>query len=126
MSFCVLYLCNTNLKQKKYMSVVTEASNKTFRLVGSLSSVLALVVGIPCLLLSFVPLFGAFALYPSIFAFVCAIVGLVFAVKAGSSTSASIAGLVITLIALTLSWASYKAIQDAFKRSRNAKTERNY
>ncbi|TAG85688.1 MAG: hypothetical protein EAZ20_14445 [Bacteroidetes bacterium] len=90
-------------------------SNKTFRLIGSLSSVLALVVGIPSLLVSFVPLLGALALYPSIFAFACAIIGLVMAIKAGSSTGASITGLVITLLALLFSYGSYVIIKGETK-----------
>ncbi len=85
-------------------------SNKTFRLLGSICSVLALVLGILCLLLSFIPLVGALALYPSIFAFLCAVVGLVFAVKAGSSTGASVTALVITILALLFSYSSYVAV----------------
>lgn len=85
-------------------------SKKTFRLIGSLCSVLSLVVGIISLLISFIPLFGALALYPSIFAFSCAIIGLVMAIKAGSSTGASITGLVITLLALMFSYGNYAII----------------
>jgi hypothetical protein len=100
-------------KQQKIFKKMNENqnSNKTFRLVGSICSVLSLVLGIICLLISFIPLFGALALYPSIFAFACAVVGLVMAVKAGSSTGASVTALVITILALLFSYMSFVAIQ---------------
>ncbi len=105
----------------------TQNSNKNFRLVGSICSVLALVLGIICLLFSFIPLFGALAFYPSLFAFVCAVVGLVFAVKANSSTGASITALVISLLALVFSYMSYVAIRgvvgDTSRYEKAEKTE---
>ncbi len=106
------------------MGIVTETSNKTFRLIGSISSVLAIVIGIPCLLISWMPLLGALAYYPSLFAFVCAGVGLVMAIKAGSSTGASITGLVITLIALMFSWVWFKGMKEADARYEKRRQER--
>ncbi len=107
------------------MSLVTTSSNKTFRLVGSLCSVLAIVVGIPCLLLSFIPLLGAVAFYPSVFAFLCALTGLIMAIKAGTSNGAAITGLVITLIAVMLSWTWFSSIKDGLDRMEKRKRERN-
>lgn len=106
------------------MSIVTETSNKTARLIGSLCSVIALVVGIPCLLLSFVPLFGALLFYPSVLALLCAIVGLVMVIKAGSSTGASITALVVTLMACMIAGTQYLAIKDATERYQKKRMER--
>jgi hypothetical protein len=107
------------------MSVVTQTSNKTFRLVGSLCSVLAIVVGIPCLLMSWMPLFGAVAFYPSVFAFGCACAGLFFAVKAGTSTGASITGLVITLIALMFSGVWFSQVKKGLDKMQRERQERS-